>query len=160
MACSLKGNSKVLLMSNMIQTASLQRAVYFLLLSFLIIAALYYAKPFLVPVCFAGLLSMLFLPLSRWFQNKKIPAALSIVLCIVIFLVVFTGIIWLISWQITDLSAEAGNIEGKLKRMISQVENVNDKHHQLNVSSLPVGLYYVKVNHKHGVVSQLLSVIK
>ncbi len=45
-------------------------------------------------------------------------------------------------------------------RMITQVEDVHDKHHQLNVSSLPVGLYYVKVNHTHGVVSQLLSVIK
>ena len=109
-------------MSNMIQTTSLQRAVYFLLLAFLIIAALYYAKPFLVPVCFAGLLSMLFLPLSRWFQSKNIPNALSIIFCILIFLALLSGVIWLISWQITDLSAEAGDIESKLKRMIKQVE--------------------------------------
>jgi predicted PurR-regulated permease PerM len=109
-------------MSNMIQTTSLQRAVYFLLLAFLIIAALYYAKPFLVPVCFAGLLAMLFLPLSNWFQTKKIPGAFSIILCILIFLAVLAGIIWLITWQITDLSAEAGDIESKLKGMIKQVE--------------------------------------
>lgn len=109
-------------MSTMIQTTSLQRAVYFLLLAFLIIAALYYAKPFLVPVCFAGLLSMLFLPLSRWFQRKNLPNALSIIFCILICLALLSGIIWLISWQITDLSAEAGDIQSKLKRMIKQVE--------------------------------------
>lgn len=109
-------------MSTVIQTTSLQRAVYFLLLAFLTIAALYYAKPFLVPVCFAGLLSMLFLPLSRWFQSKNIPNALSIIFCILIFLALLSGIIWLISWQITDLSAEAGDIQSKLKRMIKQVE--------------------------------------
>ncbi len=109
-------------MSNFIQTASLQRAVYFLLLAFLFIAALYYAKPFLVPVCFAGLLSMLFLPLCRWFQSKSIPGALSIIFCILIFLAVLAGVIWLISWQITDLSTEAGDIETKVKRMIKQVE--------------------------------------
>lgn len=109
-------------MSNMIRTTSLQRAVYFLLFAFLIIAALYYAKPFLVPVCFAGLLSMLFLPLGRWFQSKNIPKALSIIFCIVILLALLSSVIWLISWQITDLSAEAGDIESKLKGMIKQVE--------------------------------------
>ncbi|HET6766293.1 MAG TPA: AI-2E family transporter, partial [Chitinophagaceae bacterium] len=87
-----------------------------------IIAALYYAKPFLVPVCFAGLLAMLFLPLSEWFERKKIPKALSIVFCLIIFLGITTGIIGLISWQITDLASETSNIENKLKQMISQVE--------------------------------------
>jgi predicted PurR-regulated permease PerM len=110
-------------MSTLIPTASLQRAVYFVLLIFLVIAGLFYAKPFLVPVCFAGLLAMLFLPLSRWFENRKIPRAIAILFCILIFLAVLTGIIWLISWQITDLSAEAGDVENKVKKMIKQVEN-------------------------------------
>jgi len=106
----------------MIPTTSLQRVIYFLLLAFLIVAALYYAKPFLVPICFAGLLAMLFVPLSRWFEKKKIPKVLSILFCILIFLTVLAGIIWLISWQISDLTAEAGDIESKVKRMIRQVE--------------------------------------
>lgn len=107
---------------DMLQISSLQKLVYVLLSGFLIIAALYYAKPFLVPVCFAGLLAMLFLPLSLWFESKKIPKGLSIVFCILIFLGIITGIIWLISWQITDLATETSNIENKLKQMISQIE--------------------------------------
>lgn len=109
-------------MSIMIPTTSLQRAVYFLLLIFVIIAALYYAKPFLVPLSFAGLLAMLFVPLNRLFESKNIPKVLSILLCILIFLAVLAGIIWLISWQITDLTAEAGDIQNKVKEMIKQVE--------------------------------------
>jgi len=105
----------------MIRTSSLQRAVYFLLAFFLIIAALYYAKPFLVPLCFGGLLAMLFVPLSRWFESKNIPKALSIVLCIFIFVGVITAIIWLISWQINDLTSEAADIETKVKKMINEV---------------------------------------
>ena len=107
---------------NMLKISSLQKLVYVLLSVFLIIAALYYAKPFLVPVCFAGLLAMLFLPLSLWFESKKIPKGLSIVFCIIIFLGIITGIIWLISWQITDLASETSNIENKVKQMVSQVE--------------------------------------
>ena len=101
---------------------SLQKAIYFLLLSFLSIGALYYAKPFLVPVCFAGLLAMLFLPLNNWFERKKIPRGLAIVFCIIIFVGVLSGIIGLISWQITDLASEAGDIEKKLKGMINSIE--------------------------------------
>ena len=106
----------------MLQTASVQRALYFLLTAFLIVAALYYAKPFLVPVCFAGLLAMLFLPLSVWFESKHIPKALAILLCILIFLGILTGIVWIISWQISDLTSEASDIENKIQRMITQVE--------------------------------------
>lgn len=101
----------------------MQRVVLFLLLAFLVIAALHYAKPFLVPVCFGGLLAMLFLPLSIWFESKRIPKALSILFCIIIFLAIFSGIIWLISWQITDLASETTNIENKVKKMLSQVQD-------------------------------------
>src|SRR5262245_23455624 len=106
----------------MLQTASVQRTMYFLLTAFLIVAALYYAKPFLVPVCFAGLLAMLFLPLSVWFESKEIPKALAILLCILIFLGIVMGIVWIISWQISDLTSEASDIENKIRRMITQVE--------------------------------------
>ena len=107
----------------MIQTSSLQRVVYFLLLAFLIVTVLVYAKPFLVPVCFAGLLAMLFLPVSVWFESKHIPRGLSILLCIIIFLGIIVGMVWLISWQITDLTSEATDIESKVRKMITQVED-------------------------------------
>ena len=106
----------------MFQTSALQKVVLFLLLAFLIVSAIYYAKPFLVPLCFGGLLSMLFLPLSRWFESKKIPTGFSILFCIIIFLALITGIIWLISWQITDLTTESTDIENKIRKMIGEIE--------------------------------------
>ena len=106
----------------MLQTSALQKTVFFLLFAFLIVAAIYYAKPFLVPLCFGGLLAMLFLPLSRWFESKKIPKGFSILFCIIIFLALITGIIWLISWQITDLTTESTDIENKVRKMISKLE--------------------------------------
>jgi predicted PurR-regulated permease PerM len=108
----------------MFQTSALQKVVLFLLLAFLIVSAIYYAKPFLVPLCFGGLLSMLFLPLSRWFENQKIPQGFSILLCIIIFLGLITGIIWLISWQVTDLATESTDIENKIRKMIGRSRNI------------------------------------
>ncbi len=45
-------------------------------------------------------------------------------------------------------------------RIIRNYSNINLKHHQIDISSLPVGLYYMQVRHTHGVMTQLLSVIR
>jgi len=79
-------------------------------------------------LCFGGLLAMLFLPLSRWFESKKIPKGLSILLCIIIFLGLITGIIWLISWQISDLASESTDIENKIQKMISKAKDYIGTH--------------------------------
>lgn len=112
----------------MLQTSALQKVVLFLLLGFLIVGTIYFAKPFLVPLCFGGLLAMLFLPLNRWFESKKIPKGLSILLCIIIFLGLITGIIWLISWQISDLASESTDIENKIRKMSSEAKEYIGTH--------------------------------
>ena len=45
-------------------------------------------------------------------------------------------------------------------RIVDSYKNINQKHHQINVSSLPVGLYYLQVKHAHGMMTELLSVIR
>jgi len=57
-------------------------------------------------------------------------------------------------------SIESISIVDPQGRIIRSYADINDKHHQMDVSSLPVGLYYVQVNHTHGVMTQLLSVIR
>lgn len=106
----------------MLPTVYLQRAVLFLLLAFLVVASLYYAKPFLVPLCFGALLAMLFLPLSRWLESKKIPRGLAILICVLLLLSLITIIILLISWQVTDLTQEVGDIQSRVKQMVSEIE--------------------------------------
>lgn len=57
-------------------------------------------------------------------------------------------------------SIESVSIVDPQGRIIRSYADINDKHHQMDISSLPVGLYYVQVNHTHGVMTQLLSVIR
>ena len=102
----------------MTQTFSLQRAVQLLLLVFLIVAGLWFAKPFLVPLSFGALLAMLFLPLCRWFERKKIPKGVAILFCILLLLSIITIIILGISWQVTDLTSELTDIENRVMQMV------------------------------------------
>ena len=45
-------------------------------------------------------------------------------------------------------------------RVIQSFESINSKHHSLDISMLPAGLYYVQVKHTAGLSTQLLSVIR
>lgn len=112
----------------MLQTFALGRAALLLLLVFLIVAGLYYAKPFLVPLCFGALLAMLFLPLSRWLERKKIPKGLAILICLVLLLSIITLIIIVISWQVTDLTGELTDIENRLRQIADEVEQFIARH--------------------------------
>src|SRR5687767_1060891 len=105
----------------MLQTPTIQRPVYVLFFFFLVIAGVYFSKPFLVPVCFGGLLSMLFLPVSRWLQAKGFVKGLAILTCILLFVAILAGIAWLVTWQVTDLTSDLGNIEQKLNKIITDL---------------------------------------
>ncbi|MEP6793370.1 MAG: T9SS type A sorting domain-containing protein [Saprospiraceae bacterium] len=45
-------------------------------------------------------------------------------------------------------------------RVIRTYNDINQKHYQIDVSSLSIGMYYIQVNHTEGLISQLLSVIR
>ncbi len=109
------------------QQPELKKPLQVILIIVFGIAALYFARPFLVPVCFAGLLAMLFLPLSRKLQRAGLKKGLAAVVCVLIFLIVIGGIIALITWQVTNLIEDLGNIEGKIKRSVEQLKDYVSK---------------------------------
>lgn len=114
------------------QQSSLGRTVLVLLFLFLVLAGLYYAKGFLVPVAFAGLLAMLLMPVSVWLERKGFPRVLAIIISMLVLIAFFAGIIWLLTWQVSDLAKDAGNIEknllkklGELKKFISDTFGIS-----------------------------------
>jgi len=119
------------------QKLSLSRAIQILFLFFIVFAGLYFAKPFLVPFIIAGILAMLFLPLSRWMEKKGINRGLSAVFCILILLAVISCIIALLTWQIAGLSEDFGKMQehagksiAKLKETISNTLGITPQKQQ------------------------------
>lgn len=100
---------------------SLTRAIQVLLFLFLLFAGLAYARPFLVPLTFAALFAMLFLPVCAWLQQKGVHKAIAILVCILIVLAVIAGVVWLLYWQVSDLLKDAGKIQDNLVKKLAQV---------------------------------------
>lgn len=99
---------------------SLIKSIEVLLFLFLLIAGLHYAKPFLVPVAFAALFSMLLMPVSSWLQQKGIGKALAVLAAILVLAAFVAGIVWLITWQVSDLAKDADGIEQNINKKVAE----------------------------------------
>lgn len=57
-------------------------------------------------------------------------------------------------------SIESINIIDPQGRIVKSYDNIDAKQHQVDVSAMPVGLYFVQVMHEHGMMTKTLSVIR
>jgi len=105
---------------------SLTRALQILIFLFLLFTILHLAKPFLVPLAFAGLFSMLLLPLSQTLE-RKMSRPVSILVCISLLLLFVAVVGFLISWQVADLASNASKIEQQVTQNIQSIrKNISE----------------------------------
>jgi predicted PurR-regulated permease PerM len=81
-----------------------------------------YGKSFLIPVVFAGLLASLLIPIASWLQKKGFGKALSILSSELLLLLFFVAFIALVTWQISDLSSDASNIEKQFSQKYQEIQ--------------------------------------
>lgn len=102
------------------KTDELARKLKIVLLLFLAVAGFFYAQAFLKPICFAMLLAMLLLPMTKWMEKRNINtyvAAFFSTLTVVIVIALVGGILW---WQISELAENTSNIEQTFDRWMQQ----------------------------------------
>lgn len=96
------------------QQSLLFRITLLLAFIFLIVIGMIYAEAFLVPVFFAGLLSLVLLPLSKKIKLYIKNESLSIILSLLVFLVLIIGFSYFISSQVSNIISDYDTIQAKL----------------------------------------------
>src|SRR5215203_1701934 len=104
-------------------SGQLTRALKILFLLVLIVIILVYAKPFLVPLTFAGLSAMLLLPVSLKFEKWGASRGWSVLFSILLFVVIIAGILAALWWQVTEVAKNSGEIERNLNEKVRELEN-------------------------------------
>lgn len=89
----------------------------------LIIVVMFFGKTFLVPIVFAGLLSMLMAPVCRKLDSWGFPRALSSLCCILILVAIIAGVAFVISTQISTFAENMSQIQSKGKEMLDQAQS-------------------------------------
>ena len=100
---------------------SLSRSISVLFFSFLVICGLYFAREFLIPLAISALLAMLFVPLSRWFERRKVNRIVASILCLLILLLSVVCIVALLSWQASGISENLSQIGERLTRIADDI---------------------------------------
>lgn len=93
-----------------------------LLLLFLVIAGLYYAKYFLIPLAIGTVLATLFLPLCNWLEEKNLAKGLAVTVCLLMLLIAITGVASILGWQISELTKEFAVIKQKIYEIGNQIQ--------------------------------------
>ncbi len=106
------------------RTDNLSRCIQVLLLFFLVIAGLYFAKSFLVPLVFAGVLAMLFIPLCRWFERRGLNRGFGSLICILLLLVLAAGVLVLLAWQVSGLAEDTEQMHKRAMEIVERVEKM------------------------------------
>ncbi len=84
-------------------TTSISLVIKKVLVLFLIVSGLYFAKDFLMPLCISGILATLFLPFCNWMENKKVPKSIAVFVCLLSFLLVIFILISILGYKIAEL---------------------------------------------------------
>src|SRR5258706_8297366 len=94
-----------------------------------VIAALYFAQDFLIPVALSLLLSFLLAPLCHHLERLKLGRIPSVVIVVVVSLGFLTGIGWIVTGQLIDLANKLpsyrDNIHSKVEHWRASARSIN-----------------------------------
>src|SRR6478672_6127224 len=98
----------------------LEKSVKVLLLIYLSFVLLFYGKSFLVPFLIASLLAMLVLPLCARME-RRMNKVLAVSISLFLLLAIISLVIYILAWQITDISGKASEIQKNLTEKVHQI---------------------------------------
>lgn len=106
-----------------------------LALLFLMVAALYYARSFLIPLSLGGILATLLMPVSRRLESKGLPKGIAVSLCLLIILLLIGLVFWLISWQISEIVQDVSLIKTKFNESTLIIQQYIFEHSGISADS-------------------------
>ncbi len=114
-------------------TNTLSAVIKKILLIFLIILGLYFAKDFLIPLSIGGILATLFLPFCNWMEAKKIPKSIAVIFCLLTLLLSIFILVSLLEYKITELLSDITMLKQKALESFGQIQKYIFKHLDLSI---------------------------
>jgi predicted PurR-regulated permease PerM len=116
-------------------TTTITSAIKKLLLLFLIIAGLHYGKEFLIPLIIGGILATLFLPLTQYLEQKKLPKIVAVLSCFLLLTIIISCLFSLLAWQIGQLISEMGLIKHRGLEIANDFQQFIYNHFNISIEN-------------------------
>lgn len=105
----------------------LQQTVYILLIISLSIGLLYISREFLVPLCLALVLAMLFVRLANRMESNGISRSFSALISVLLFVSAVGVILSLLTWRLTDFAENIEEMKAQTLTMFEKMKSWVDK---------------------------------
>lgn len=102
---------------------NLKQTTFIILLVIGIVAILYFGSGFILPLAFAGLIAMLFTPLSNKLERHGIPRWGSISICVLILLTVVSVLAGVVVWQANSMIQNWSKVQEQFQKEQQQFED-------------------------------------
>jgi predicted PurR-regulated permease PerM len=107
---------------------SFQKLFYAIATTFLLFAILVFAKPILIPLSAALLISFILLPLAKKLEKWKIGRTFAAFLSIFVVILIFGGVTYFFSTQIINIAKEFTHFQDKIIRAFAEVTLFINNH--------------------------------
>ena len=92
----------------------------YLIILIIILVILYFGRILFIPLSFSVLISFLLYPICNWFENRKVPRTLAVLICITLLILVGAILSFLLNKQISSFSHDWPNLSSKLPDAITE----------------------------------------
>ncbi len=100
---------------------SLGKTIAILFFFFIFISSLYFAKDFLIPFAFGGILAIMLLPFAKWLEHQSLGRALSSLLSVVLFLLATSVFVMIISWNVSGLMEDISRLQQNSLNLLAEI---------------------------------------
>ncbi|PJJ60344.1 AI-2E family transporter [Hymenobacter chitinivorans] len=105
-----------------VQQRPIVQFTFILLAGVLLVYALRVLDDVLLPLAFAGVFTLLLLPICRWLEAKGLGRIWAIILCLLLLIVIFAGIVLAFGSQLTQFKDEIPKLQTKTMEFFNQAQ--------------------------------------
>jgi predicted PurR-regulated permease PerM len=91
---------------------------------FFLFISLFYLKELLVPIVYAMIIAMLFVPLSRFLEKKKVPRGWAITICLLLIIIAIISLLFLLYSQLASIGNDFPLFEKKAWEKFSEIQKL------------------------------------
>lgn len=100
----------------------------------LILLLMHEAKAIIIPLFFSVLIAFMVLPVTKWFERRRLPGSVAAILSIIIFLTLVAGLILFLAQQVSDFSKDLPQLGQRMQLWTHDLQAWISRRYHVNYS--------------------------
>jgi predicted PurR-regulated permease PerM len=105
-----------------------------LLAIMLILVLMFEGRSIIIPLFFSLLIAFMLLPLTKWFERRRLPRSLAAIVSILLFVSFLSGVFYFLGQQISEFSKDVPQLMTRAQAWIGDMQGWTTQHYRIDAS--------------------------